>query len=177
MQFDVGDLEDSGRQGAIARKEKEIKEKEQRQLTGLEGKSLYLEALQLILRHQLRWLIREKGHSIEIETVVRDLWDLRVRAFSSLVPPDNPAEEILEVFNSLPQLSNTDDGHDSNTNSLNWDPGKGSDWPMPRLMDTLSLCYLGCLLLRCPTRIGEFLSWANGGNMPYTRVVRPSHRR
>ena len=172
VQFDIGDEEDSGKLGAVAKREKEIREKEKRQLTGLEGKSLFLEALQLVLRSELMWLIREKGHKEELETVVRDLWDLRIRGFSSLVPEENTGEGELEVFSSQPLSDGTAGEVRPKGRLLSWNPDQISSWPMPRMVETLSLCYLGCLLLRIPTRIGEFVRWANSGNIPYQRVVR-----
>ncbi|KAF4125286.1 hypothetical protein GMORB2_4126 [Geosmithia morbida] len=106
IQFDVTEEEDAGRLGSVARREKEIREKETRQLTGLEGKSLYLEALQLVLRSQTLWLIREKGHAEELETVVRDLWDLRIRAFGSMVVvPDNEEEGVVESIEAARSLA------------------------------------------------------------------------
>lgn len=160
--------------GAVSKRQKEIREKERKQLTGIEGKKLYLEALQLILRHQLLWLVREKGHREELETVVHDLWDLRVRAFGSIAPEENTGDGNLEVFSSQPVTddSGDDDAQLFPTKSLTWDPDRGPDWPMPRMVETLALCYLGCLLLRIPTRIGQFSKWANGGHLPYRRIVR-----
>lgn len=172
MQFDVGDEEDVGKMGAVTRREKGMRERERRQLTGLEGKSLYLEALQLVLRHQVLWLIREKEHLEELETVVRDLWDLRIRAFGSIVPGEDTGEGDLKMFSSLPlRDEDVDEEVRPKSKTLSWDPERGSDWPMPRMVDTLALCYLGCLLVRIPTRIGEFSRWANGGNIPYKYVV------
>lgn len=171
MQFDLGDEEDSGKMGAIARRDKEIRTTEKRTLTGLPGKSLYLEALQLILRTQLLWLINTKGFRPELETVVRDLWDLRIRGFGSLVPEEHTKEAELEVFSSQP-LSENGDEKKGAFGRRSWDPERGSDWPMPRFVDTLGLCYLGCLLLKTPVRIGEISGWANGGTIPYKRAVR-----
>lgn len=160
----------------MARREREIREREKRHLTGQAGKLLYLEALQLILRNQVLWLVREKGHRPELETVVRDLWDLRVRGASSLVVPDDRASESeLEVFSSQPTTPTTDDESGkvlkSKGRAESWDPERGLSWPIPQVPTTIALCYLGCLLLRIPTRIGELVRWANNRNMPYKRSV------
>lgn len=173
VQFDIGDQEDSGRQGAIARKDKEVREHEKRTLSGLAGKSLYLEALQFILRSQLQWLIQQKGTREELETVVRDLWDLRIRAFGTIMPDDQSGEgePVLETFSSQPLSDDSDDGKKPAFSRRSWDSERGSDWPMPRVVDTLALCYLGCLLLRIPLRIGQFFAWADQGHIPYRRVV------
>lgn len=171
IQFDVGEEEDAGRLGPVARREKEAREIERRQLTGQEGKQLYLEAFQLTLRNQLLWLVNQKGHKEELETVVRDLWDLRIRGSGALLPAQGTEERELEVFSSQAMTEEAGSVIRSNCRGQSWDPGRGSAWPLPRLPDTLALCYLGCLLLRIPTRIGELISWANNGNIPYKQAV------
>ncbi|POR36640.1 RNA polymerase I-specific transcription initiation factor rrn7 [Tolypocladium paradoxum] len=168
IQFDVGEDEDSGRLGAVARREKEIRSSEKRQLSGQEGKSLYLEAVQLLLRNQVLWLIHEKGYREELETVVRDLWDLRIRGSSSLATTDDEgAQGQLEMFSSQSLPEENKAAWKSRSRAQSWDPERGADWPMPTLPETLGLCYLACLLLRIPTRLGELLHWANNGNIPY----------
>ena len=37
----------------------------------------------MALRSQTLWLVNEQGHREELETVIRDLWDLRIRGFDS----------------------------------------------------------------------------------------------
>ncbi|KAI6780439.1 uncharacterized protein J7T54_007288 [Emericellopsis cladophorae] len=171
IQFDIGDEVDAGKMGGVVRKEKEVREVQKKQLTGVEGKSLYLEALQFVLRAQISWLVDEKGHRAELETIVRDLWDLRTRGFSSLVPvEDSTGDEGLEMFSSQPQGADIEEVVKTSKRTHDWDGDRGNDWPMPRMVDTLGLCYLGCLLLRIPTRIGEIFQWANGGNIPYKRI-------
>lgn len=173
--MELGDLEDSGKMGAVTRRKKEVKEKEKKQLTSLDGKSLYLEALQLILRRQLLWLIREKGYKEELETIVRDLWDLRIRGFGSLIPKETAGtgadEGALEMFSSQPDDSDAETFVRPKDNKLSWDSDRGSDGPMPRMIDTLCLCYLGCRLMRTSTSIGEVFRWANEGHIPYQSVV------
>ncbi|KAF7547795.1 hypothetical protein G7Z17_g7479 [Cylindrodendrum hubeiense] len=171
IQFDIGDEEDAGKLGAVAKREKEVKERELRHLTGQAGKNLYLECLQLILRNQLLWLVSSKGHRNELETVVRDLWDLRTRGPNNLVAEDTVQEGALEVFSSQPATEELVKGVDNTkTRAQSWDPARGPDWPMPRMLETLAICYLGCLLLRIPTSVGELCNWVNGGYMPYKRA-------
>ncbi|EON96587.1 putative 60s ribosomal protein l40 protein [Phaeoacremonium minimum UCRPA7] len=84
IERDIDEEENFGNTGKVSRKEKEAKEKVVRHLTGNAARELFLECLQLILRKQVWWLIKEKNLPDELETVVRDLWDLRVRNFSGL---------------------------------------------------------------------------------------------
>lgn len=160
--------------GAVARKEKEIREHEKRTLSGLAGRSLYLEALQLIIRGQVLWLVRQKGMREELETVVRDLWDLRVRAFGTLMPEEQTGggESQLETFSSQPLSDDSNERKKQAFGRHSWDSDRGSDWPTPKVADSLALCYLGCLLLRIPLRIGQLFTWADQGHIPYRRAVR-----
>ncbi|KPM34078.1 hypothetical protein AK830_g12494 [Neonectria ditissima] len=171
IQFDVGDEEDSGKMGVVAKREKEIKERQLRHLTGQAGKNLYLECLQLVLRKQLLWLISSKGYREELETVVRDLWDLRTRGSSTLIADDAPQEDVLEMFSSQPATEEpVKEANGTRTRAQSWDSDRGTDWPMPRVLETLAICYLGCILLRIPTGVGEICIWANDGHMPYQRA-------
>ena len=178
IQFDIGDEVDAGNLGTKARKEKEIKEKELRHLTGQAGRNLFLECLQLVLRNQLLWLIKSKGHREELETVVRDLWDLRTRGGGLAVDEETQQEtgqdEGLAMFSSQPTVdekSQDKTRKTQTTKAQSWNPEETSQWPMPNLNDTLALCYLGCLLLRIPTTIGELCLWANTERIPYKRSV------
>ena len=169
----MGDAQDAGLMGAVARRERELRESEQRQLTGHAGKALYLEALQLILRGQVLFLVRDKGHSEELETVCRDLWDLRLRGANLHAAEDNRGQVELEMFSSQPS---TEDEHpkapyQKRARAQSWDPDRGQDWPMPTLTETAALCYLSCLLLRFPTRLGTMHKWITNGHMPFTRAV------
>ncbi|KAF4825234.1 Ubiquitin-60S ribosomal protein L40 [Colletotrichum tropicale] len=171
VEFDLGD-EDFGQKGKVSRKEKQIKERVRRVLTGPPARDLYLECLQLILREQVMWLVDVKGHKAELETVVRDLWDLRIRGAASAVENDSASEAELSLFSSQIDLSQDEQPSNRTQGAQNWTPESGSEWPAPRLMDTLALCFLGCMLLRMPTRTGDLARWARTGSIPYKHSYR-----
>ncbi|KAF5693854.1 hypothetical protein FDENT_1692 [Fusarium denticulatum] len=172
IQFDIGDDVDAGQLGKKTKKDKEVKEKELRHLTGQAGKNLFLECLQLVLRQQLLWLVQSKGHREELETVVRDLWDLRIRGSGALLAEVETQQtgDGLATFSSQPTgTEKYDTPKTQGTRARSWNPEDNPDWPVPRMIETLALCYLGCLLLRIPTTIGELCAWANSRRMPYKR--------
>ncbi|KAH0434293.1 RRN complex forming protein [Colletotrichum camelliae] len=171
VEFDLGD-EDFGQKGKVSRKEKQIKERVRRVLTGPPARDLYLECLQLILREQVMWLVNMKGHKVELETVVRDLWDLRIRGAASAVENDSASEAELSLFSSQIDLSQDEQPSNRTQGAQNWTPESGSEWPAPRMMDTLALCFLGCMLLRMPTRTGDLARWAKAGKIPYKQIYR-----
>ncbi|CZR46487.1 uncharacterized protein FPRO_11936 [Fusarium proliferatum ET1] len=172
IQFDIGDDVDAGQLGKKTKKDKEVKEKELRHLTGQAGKNLFLECLQLVLRQQLLWLVQSKGHREELETVVRDLWDLRIRGSGAFLAEEETQQtgDGLAIFSSQPTDTEKDDvPKKQSARARSWNPEDNPGWPVPRMIETLALCYLGCLLLRIPTTIGELCAWANSRRMPYKR--------
>lgn len=110
----------------------------------------------------------------ELETVVRDLWDLRIRNFAGLkkVPAttdDTEAESAFdsgtdgEMFSS--QAGSENDTSTATTKTMasrakSWTSEPGHDWNLPGLFHCLALCYLGCLSLSLPVRVGQIYSWA-----------------
>jgi RNA polymerase I-specific transcription initiation factor RRN7 len=42
---------------------------------------------------------------------------------------------------------------------------------LPKLIETLGLCYLGAVLLRLPASLGDFFRWAAEEETIYTRAV------
>lgn len=186
MEFDV-DVEDNfGRAGSVARKRKDVKQKERKHLSGNAAKELYLECLQLILRKQLAWLIGEKGLPLELEVVVRDLWDLRVRSFKGLASsgeaqerasvksePASSSEGELAMFSSQsePEPSSDDSGRTRSSRAKSWTTDGTESRAMPALIETLALNYIGCLTIRQPLRIGDLHRWAKGNKLPYRAAV------
>lgn len=133
------------------------------------------------------WLVRERNLPAELETVVRDLWDLRVRNFGGLRvadekgkgkdvksgPPSGSESEM--VFSSQGETDRESDVEGATPvkgwRIKNWTVKEGQKWPMPSLLDTLALCYVGCLAMRLPLRIGDFLRWARSGRLLFIRAV------
>ncbi|KAF4773467.1 forms a complex with the other RRN protein RRN6 and RRN11 [Colletotrichum scovillei] len=171
VEFDLGD-EDFGQKGRVARKEKETKERIRRVLTGQQARDLYLECLQLILREQVIWLVAAKEHKPELETIVRDLWDLRISGAATAVQDDSASEGEPSLFSSQLDLAQDEEHQSRNRRAQRWTGENGSEWPAPRMIDTLGLCFLGCMLLRIPTRIGDLCKWARGGSIPYKEAYR-----
>lgn len=93
-------------------------------------------------------MIRTAGLPAELETVVKDLWALRLQLLKSKA---DPTSDVDTLFSSQPQSeTETEVKHD----------GVGREWKvrgkdMPSLIETLGLCYLGIILLRLPISMGE----------------------
>ena len=170
VEFDATE-EDVRGLGQVTRRKKSDAERSgpRKRLAGATARTLFLECLQIILRKQVAWLTQEENHPAELESVVKDLWDLRVRG----CPRDEDDDEKRDAkfHSSQDDLSSPDEDEGFTGKEESWDSSTGSKWPIPSVVETLVLCYLACLLLRIPTTLGDIRNWANGGRMPYKKAV------
>jgi RNA polymerase I-specific transcription initiation factor RRN7 len=115
---------------------------------GSQALELYLQSYQLVLWKQCYALIHTIGLPTELESVVKDLWALRLQLFREKISePDSSV-----VFSSQPETE---------TESENQDDTKARQWKvqvkgMPTLIHSLGICYLGAILLRLPVSLGDF---------------------
>ena len=144
-------------------------------LSGSEARELFLECYQLILWKQCHWLINIKGFPKDLETVVRDLWGLRLGVIQRIgdgrVGYGSGTGTMM--FSSASEAEHTDSDA-TGGKSLGSRRSRKSvtlEERLPRLVETLALCYLGTLLLRLPTSLGEFFKWATREEMIYNRAV------
>jgi RNA polymerase I-specific transcription initiation factor RRN7 len=170
------DEDDWNNQGRKVRKKREEKERVQTILSGREAQELYLQCYQLILWKQCHWLVNVKRFPGELETVVRDLWGLRLR----ILHEDEVGER--DGFGSgisVVGFSDTSDGEtgsDATGGRSLWSGRSrrsvsGRKEKLPKLIETLALCYLGTLLLNLPTSLGEIVKWVSREEMVFTRAV------
>lgn len=73
------------------------------------------------------------------------------------------------------QSSDFDGGNYSDasraTTARSWDPDARSRWKLPKLVDTLALCYLACLVKRLPVTTADFHRWAQRGDIDFLAAV------
>ncbi|KAH7031062.1 uncharacterized protein B0I36DRAFT_323110 [Microdochium trichocladiopsis] len=181
-----GDEDDFGTQGRTTRKKKEKPQKVAVKLSGDLGRELYLEVLQLVLRKQVWWLVRDRGFPEELEGIVQSLWALRVRSLPlKIVSARKPADDsqgrdddAMSVSSSMgggmsSQAESVAGGESSSewelsdTTTKTWEPDVGRRWKLPHLIDTLALCYLGCLTRRLPVSTSDIHHWAQEGRLEY----------
>ncbi|CAO2653736.1 Nn.00g031470.m01.CDS01 [Neocucurbitaria sp. VM-36] len=162
---------------AITRKKKGIDDSEKRTAKHFSGRrafDLYLKCLQLILRHQIWFLVQEKGLPAELELVVFDLWALRIAQFGDKIASNSQETDSQ----SQSQVFNTLEGEESETTDtergLHKRP-RGRDRKLagaPNLNDCLALSYLGILSLRLPITPGDVYTWVMDGKMAYRRAIK-----
>lgn len=174
VEFDIDEEDNFGQRGKIVRKERASRERTTKHLSGKAARELYLDCLQLILRKQIWWLVHTKRLPGELETVVRDLWDLRIRKLDGLTSAaadetegesgqESGASSGTELFSS--QAGSESDASTATTKTTashgrSWTSEPGQNWNLPGLFYCLALCYLGCLTLSLPVRVGQVYNWA-----------------
>ncbi|KAE8134117.1 hypothetical protein BDV38DRAFT_166945 [Aspergillus pseudotamarii] len=156
--------DDFGTQGKTNRVKKEVSEKGAKTYRGRQAYSLFLQVYQLILWKQCHALVQSRGFPAQLEHVVRDLWALRLETFSNKIQDPSEGDEI-EFFSS--QLTAEQQEEEPDIVKFG---GKHLQWP--RLVDSVSLCYLGAFLMRLPVGIGDFHRMIMYGDIPYIRITR-----
>jgi len=125
-----------------------------------------LKSLQLILRHQLWFLIHERGLPAELETVVQDLWALRILQFESRITSER------QEFDSSQAVATSESETDGETNQPGLENRKKKLKDTPNVMDSLVLCYLGIITLRLPVTPGDIYTWTTEGKLTYRRAIK-----
>ncbi|KAF5874667.1 putative ubiquitin-60s ribosomal protein l40 fusion protein [Botrytis fragariae] len=167
------DEDDWNQQGKKSRKRREEKEQVEKVFGGSDATQLYLQCYQLILWKQTHWLVTAKGFPKELETIVRDLWELRLRVLQG---SGDERSEYGTEFGSTTEGDDTDTdgtGYRSTASTvMSRKRASRAKKNLPKLIDTLGFCYLGILLLRLPTSLGEIYKWATRDEIIYTRAIK-----
>jgi len=109
-----------------------------------------LQAYQLILWKQCHWLVHTKGFPAELESLVHDLWAVRMQLLKARVEELSDPETPSQVFSTQSEKEPSTEAEEAKQSRRR---SKGKD--TPTLRDTLALCYLATLLLRLPVSIGD----------------------
>jgi len=154
---------------------REQRERIETVLSGSEARELFLECYQLILWKQCHWLVNVKGFPQELETVVRDLWGLRMGIIQKVGDErdgyGSGTGTMMFTSASEGESLDSDATGGKSLGSRRSRKSVAAEERLPRLIETLGLCYLGTLLLRLPTSLGEFYKWAAHEELVYTRAV------
>lgn len=97
---------------------------------------------------------------------MRDLWALRLQTLQSRAnyESESEAEYGSQLYSSQSEGETTDA-------TLKRKTRKSKTEAIPQLVDALSLCYIGTLLLRLPTTVNDFYRWAASGELLYYRAI------
>jgi RNA polymerase I-specific transcription initiation factor RRN7 len=98
--------------------------------------------------------------------VISDLWTLRVL---QLEPKLSLSQQAYS--SQTPAFDTSEDDSENEGKVLKSLRGKKLE-STPTLLDSLALCYLGCLTLRLPVTLGDVHHWVTEGKMPYKRAIR-----
>ncbi|KAK4506028.1 hypothetical protein PRZ48_003993 [Zasmidium cellare] len=123
----------------------------------------YLLCIQLVLRKQLRWLIDVQKLPPELETLVRDLWALRLQKLQGKVSYDSETDTEAVFSSQSERGSGTDT--ETATSRRSRQPTTRKKPTGPSLMDVVCIIYAGVMLLRTPLTIADLHKWMNGGEL------------
>jgi len=116
-------------------------------------------------------LIQDKGLPSELETVIFDLWALRVAQLGDRIANESQeTESQSQVFSTLESEESATDNERGTVSTP-----KGRDKKLngaPNLYDCLALCYLGTSTLRLPITPGDIYAWTTGGKLAYRKAIR-----
>jgi RNA polymerase I-specific transcription initiation factor RRN7 len=118
-------------------------------------------------------LVTVKEFPQELETIVRDLWGLRVGVLHRSRERSGYGSGTGTMgFSSTSEGDSDTDG--TGVKSFGSRRSRKSaveEERLPRLIETLGLCYLGILLLRLSTSLGEVYKWVAKEEIIYIRAV------
>ncbi|KAI9789192.1 MAG: Pol I core factor CF [Peltula sp. TS41687] len=157
-----------GTQGTTTRRQREREEIPARVFEGEKAFELFLQCYQLVLRKQAVWLVERQKVPAELETIIRDLWALRLQNLR-LVSDASARLQDEDGGGGERFYSSTSEGGGAQSQD---EEERYSDPNLPVLRETLSLCYIGVLLLRLPLSLGDFYRWAIQGDIVYVRAIR-----
>ncbi|KAL9042161.1 MAG: hypothetical protein Q9214_003866, partial [Letrouitia sp. 1 TL-2023] len=110
-------------------------------------------------------LICKLGMPDAFETVVKDLWALRLQMLKKLM---KEAAEEETLFGSQDQAQGGAGSQKTSTPTSGIIESQGS----PTLLQSLAICQLGIILLRLPVSVGDLCRWVAREDVPYIRAIR-----
>jgi RNA polymerase I-specific transcription initiation factor RRN7 len=157
------DADEYGTQGKRTKAKKEKgKAKASKIYRGPLAYKLFLQAYQHIMWKQCYALIHKKSLPAEFWTVVRDLWTLRLaKQAGKLEKSSDPDSESQK---SSRKAETSEESENERQNVQQESGKKASDSPV--LVETISLCYLGILLMRLPISIADMYRYARAALEP-----------
>ncbi|KAF2722953.1 hypothetical protein K431DRAFT_265547 [Polychaeton citri CBS 116435] len=138
----------------------------------------YLLCLQLVLRKQLKWLVDVQGLPPELEDLTHDLWALRLQRLQMRVSYDSGTDAggQSQLFSSQSEpetiLSDSEVSRRQRRKRKQQEESSMIGATRIGLMDILSLCYVGTLLLRIPLTVANMHSWVTEGRLLFYNAWR-----
>ncbi|KAI5293754.1 Pol I core factor CF [Ascosphaera acerosa] len=179
----IVDDENFGSLGRVIKKQRAPSERSSRTYSGSDAYQLFLEAYQVILWKQGHALVHEKGLPAELETIVKGLWALRLQMLTRHEDQYLSESTASHSFSSRSHSQSrsragTETGTRGSTRTTTALTAEEDAYharkvaASPKLIDSLALWYLGCVLLRLPVSAGYLLRWALRDQVPLLRALR-----
>ena len=131
--------------------------------SGKDGYALYLQAFQVILRHQVKF-IQKKLQLDQYEVLFKDVWQAFLNA-------QDASDELPEDVDESDSDMDVDLHSDEETDMPQKYVSSKYTMHRPVLMHSVALCYITLLLLRVPIRFSAIVQWIHGGEFPFFRAI------
>ncbi|KAF1939801.1 hypothetical protein EJ02DRAFT_407774 [Clathrospora elynae] len=170
-----------GASKSFAKKKKEVREKKKKSskhFTGAKALDLYLKCVQLILRHQVWFLIQEKGLPKELEEVVQGFWTLRIAQLADKIALEDPNSDSVSTLSHVVSTLEGETNEIEDTEQAPTTPriqSRRRDRKLasaPNLQDCLALCYFGIITLGLPFTPGDIYAWVADGKLAYIQAIK-----
>ncbi|CZT19832.1 uncharacterized protein RCC_05688 [Ramularia collo-cygni] len=133
----------------------------------------YLLCMQVVMRKQLQWLIDVQRLPTELETVVRDLWALRLQKVQGRATYDSETDTEAQRSEMFSSQSEGESGTDAATlNSQRSRQASRRKSRGPSLLDLVCLEYIGAMLLKIPLTVSDLHNWISHGELLYYRAAK-----
>ena len=177
-QQDEDDWKSQGKKSRAKREEPTTTTSNKPTLSGSDARELYLQCFQLILWKQCHWLIEVKNLPPELETVVRDLWGLRLGCLSKVLEERSgySSGTGTQMFSSTSEGEDSEGGSEfSGRSQRRRRKRKDEGDRLPKMVETLGLLYLSMLLMRLPIGLGQVVDWVRCDEIVFNRAVSDFH--
>ncbi|KIW08755.1 uncharacterized protein PV09_00693 [Verruconis gallopava] len=144
-------------------------------LRGKDAFELYLLCYQMILRKQAWWFVHEKKLPQKFETVVHDLWALRLQNLRTRLKFESDPGTATESGGEHEESDNmfgTQDFEktDDHANFPSVKRAARSE-STPNLLQTLAMMYMATQILRLPIFLGDIIAWVESGSLLYYDAI------
>ncbi|KAG5519807.1 hypothetical protein PMAC_000080 [Pneumocystis sp. 'macacae'] len=127
-------------------------------LYGNEGKIIFLRCFQQILRTQSWYLIHTHGITNELEQAIQNIW----KHYLILLLSNKLFYKSAKNINKYQKESVTENLN----NNIHYKIKK-----LPKLIDTIAICYLGLLNIRSTITISTLCNLMESGKIPYMKAL------
>jgi RNA polymerase I-specific transcription initiation factor RRN7 len=129
-------------------------DEKKRKFYGAKARELFFKSFQAVIRAQVRILIQDQGAPQVLETVVKRLW----------------IEYLSLGLNTIDGTDTEFSIRETGTTGTESEQRLRTLRKLPKFIDSLALCYLGCRYLNLPIYLNDFIVLTTTNRIPYMKA-------